>query len=66
MLRWRIDPAAEAVARDLIKREGVCCSFFSFAFAGDGDAVSLDVQVPASHVDILDALAVRAAARMAT
>jgi hypothetical protein len=64
-LQWRIDPAAEATARDLIGRESSCCSFFSFAFTHDGDAVRLDVQVPAAHVDVLDALADRAAAGMA-
>ena len=30
-LRWRLDPAAEATARDLTVRESDCCSFFSFA-----------------------------------
>ncbi len=65
VLRWVIDPAAEAVARDLTVRERACCSFFSFAFTGDGDAVRLDVQVPAAHVDVLDALTRHAALRMA-
>jgi hypothetical protein len=65
-LRWRIDPAAEATARDLTARESSCCSFFSFAFGPDGDAVRLDVHVPAAQVDVLDALADRAAARIAT
>jgi hypothetical protein len=64
VLQWRIDAAAEATARDLVGRESSCCSFFSFAFADDGDAVRLDVQVPAAHVDVLDALANRAAAGM--
>jgi len=63
-VRWLLDPAAEGTARDLTSRESVCCSFFSFAFAGDGDVLRLDVQVPAAHVDILDALAERAAAGM--
>ncbi len=65
VLRWCIDPAAEAAARDLTEREKSCCSFFSFAFTGEGDAVRLDVQVPAVHVDVLDALASRAAAGLA-
>jgi hypothetical protein len=63
-LRWRLDPAAEPAARDLTVRESACCSFFSFSFARDGDAVRLDVLVPAAHVDVLDALADRAAAGM--
>jgi hypothetical protein len=63
-LRWRLDPAAEPIARELTVRESSCCSFFSFAFAPDGDAVRLDVLVPAAHVAVLDALAERAAAGM--
>ncbi|MEU1605758.1 hypothetical protein [Micromonospora matsumotoense] len=67
-LRWRLAPAAEATARDLTGRESSCCSFFTFTFAGDqagdGEGLCLDVQVPAGHVDVLDALAGRAAAGM--
>jgi hypothetical protein len=60
-LRWDLDPAAEAAAQDLAARESVCCSFFSFAFhRGDG-VLRLDVEVPAAHVAVLDALAERAA-----
>jgi hypothetical protein len=61
-LRWRLDPAAEATARDLTGRERSCCSFFTFTFDRDGDGLRLDVRVPAGHVDVLDALAGRAAA----
>ena len=61
VLRWRLDPAAEATARDLTGRESSCCSFFSFTFAGDAGGLRLDVRVPAEHVDVLDALAGRAA-----
>ncbi len=64
-LQWRIDRAAEATARDLTGRESSCCSFFSFTFIDGGDAIRLDVEVPAAHVDVLDALASRAADRMA-
>ncbi|MER7591056.1 hypothetical protein ABTW72_26320 [Micromonospora sp. NPDC127501] len=63
-LRWRLDPTAEATARDLIGRESSCCSFFSFALAAGTGTLRLDVQVPAAHVDVLDALALRAAAGM--
>jgi hypothetical protein len=63
-LRWRLDPGAEPAARDLTARESSCCSFFSFAFAGSGDGVQIDVGVPPAHVDVLDALADRAAAGM--
>lgn len=58
-LRWLLDPAAEATARDLTGRESSCCSSFSFTYARDADTLRLDMQVPAAHVD---ALAQRAAA----
>jgi hypothetical protein len=68
-LRWRLDPAAERVARELAAREAACCSFFTFAFAPAGapgapgaEVLEVDVRVPAAHVAVLDALAARAAA----
>jgi hypothetical protein len=61
-LRWTLDPAAEDLARDLTARETGCCSFFTFTFALSADVVHVDVEVPASHVDVLDALADHAAA----
>ncbi|MBM0275173.1 hypothetical protein DKT68_13695 [Micromonospora acroterricola] len=64
-LRWRLDKTAETTARELTGRESSCCSFLSFAFTEDGDGLRLDVQVPAAHVEVLDALAQRAAAGMA-
>ncbi|MCO8275920.1 hypothetical protein M1L60_35610 [Actinoplanes sp. TRM 88003] len=56
-LRWDLDPAAEAAARDLTARESECCSFFTFSFG-----VGLIVEVPPAYVDVLDALERRAAA----
>jgi hypothetical protein len=64
LLRWRIEVDAVPAARDLTDRESACCSFFTFTFAPDGAAVRLDVEVADAHVAVLDALAVRAAARM--
>jgi hypothetical protein len=61
-LRWTLDPVAEDLARDLTARETVCCSFFTFTFAPSADALHVDVEVPASHVDVLNGLAGRAAA----
>ena len=61
-LRWHLDPAAEATARDLSGRESSCCSFFSFTLTADGPVLRLDVEVPGAHVEVLDALAARAAA----
>jgi len=66
VLRWSLDSGAEAVARDLAARETQCCSFFTFSFTSDGDAVQVDVRVPAVRSEVLDALAARAASRMRT
>jgi hypothetical protein len=50
--------------RDLTARETECCSFFAFTVATepapDGEVVILDVEVPASHADVLASLAQRA------
>jgi hypothetical protein len=62
VLRWDFDPAVEAVARDLARRESGCCSFFRFTFRPGPDAFGMDVEVPAGYVDVLDALGERSAA----
>jgi hypothetical protein len=64
-LRWWLDPASEATARDLTARETRCCSFFTFTFAAAENELQLDVQVPTSRIDVLDALTRQAAARIA-
>jgi hypothetical protein len=64
-LRWRLDGAAEIRARDLTARESSCCSFFAFTVEPDAGAVNVGVRVPPAHVDVLDALAERAAALLA-
>jgi hypothetical protein len=65
-LRWLLDPAVEAAARDLATRESACCSFFTFTFvapdAGSGEGLVVEVEVPAGQVEVLSALAGRAAA----
>ena len=66
VLRWSLDPKVEDVARDLTARETECCSFFRFSFTAAPDALLVDVQVPPAQVKVLDGLAVRAAAGMAT
>lgn len=63
-LRWNLDPTAEDTARDLTGRESGCCSFFTFTFHPGAETLWLDVEVPAARVEILDALAQRAAARI--
>jgi hypothetical protein len=64
---WLTGPAGLAQAvRDLTARETECCSFFAFTVtpeaAGDGEALWLDIAVPAQYTDVLDSLAQRAAA----
>jgi hypothetical protein len=62
VLRWTLDPGVELTARDLTARETACCSFFSFEFTAAADAVQLEVTVPPGQVEVLNALAARAAA----
>ena len=64
VLRWMLDPGVELTARDLTARESACCSFFSFEFTADADAVQLEITVPPAQVEVLDALATRAAASL--
>lgn len=53
----------EETVRDLAARETECCSFFTFTVTAPRDGeVRLDVEVPVAYVDVLDALAHRAAA----
>lgn len=56
-----LDAGSESSARDLAERENGCCAFFDFSFsaAADGE-IRITVGVPASHTDVLDALAERA------
>ncbi|MGC4787447.1 hypothetical protein ACLQ22_06335 [Micromonospora sp. DT178] len=61
-LRLTDTTQAEQTARDLTARESACCSFFAFDLSRtDPDALTLDIRVPAAHVDVLDGLADRAA-----
>ena len=62
-LRLSLDGTDEVEARvkELTARETECCSFFGFTLARRGDAVELEVTVPVEHVDVLAALAARAA-----
>jgi hypothetical protein len=64
-LRWRLDTATEATVRDLTARESECCSFFTFTITVDTAWVTVDVEVPPDHVDVVDALEARAATGLA-
>lgn len=60
-LRLYLDPEMRGTAVDLTDRETGCCSFFTFDVTSVGELVALDAGVPPGHVDVLDALAARAA-----
>jgi hypothetical protein len=66
--RMRLTGAAglAATVRDLTARETSCCSFFAFTVtpepAENGEALTLDVEVPAQYADVLASLAGRAGA----
>jgi hypothetical protein len=55
-LRWTLAPDSEARVRELVARESVCCPFFTFTVTPGTDALVVDVEVPETQVDGLDAL----------
>jgi hypothetical protein len=56
-------PDLLATVRDLTDRESRCCSYFTFTLTAPApESVVLDVEVPAAHVDVLNALTARAQA----
>ncbi|MGP4028734.1 hypothetical protein [Actinomadura sp. 3N407] len=57
----RSEPDVAARAAGLAVRETGCCSFFTFALTAAGGALTLEVSVAGPHVEVLDALAARAA-----
>jgi hypothetical protein len=60
-LSLHLEPSAEKAtqAAALVVRETACCSLFTFTLTAAGDALELDVAVPDSHVEVLEALAAR-------
>ncbi|MFI1234402.1 hypothetical protein [Nocardia salmonicida] len=50
---------AEAAGRDLAVRESSCCSFFNFDFDTISAGVVMQVGVPATYVEVLDAFVAR-------
>ncbi|XVS60591.1 hypothetical protein ACQPYE_19965 [Actinosynnema sp. CA-299493] len=63
-LLLELERTAETAARvaELMVRENGCCSFFAFTLTAAGGGLELSVAVPAAHVEVLDALAVRVSA----
>lgn len=61
-LTLRPEPAVASTAADLAARESHCCRFFAFTLTIAPLAVDLVVEVPADHVEVLDALELRARA----
>ncbi|GAB3440018.1 hypothetical protein [Actinophytocola sediminis] len=53
-----------AMAADLMVRETGCCSFFTFTLTATEGALHLEVSVPGGQLDVLDAWAARASARI--
>jgi hypothetical protein len=66
-LRIVLDPTPAVAARvaDLAVRETGCCSFFTFALVATGGGLRLDITVPPTRADVLDALHGRAAGERA-
>ncbi len=54
-------PGRAENVRDLARRETECCSFFTITVTEQDRLLLLDVAVPPTHVDVLDAVAERAA-----
>ena len=52
--------ATAATARELVARETGCCSFFAFDVRPSAGGTELQVRVPESHIDVLDAMQQRA------
>lgn len=53
----RADARVAARAAKLAADETTCCTFFTFTLHFSGDGLTLDVTVPSTHLDTLDALA---------
>jgi hypothetical protein len=67
-LRLELEPGPVSAARvaALAAAETSCCSFFTFTLTASAGSLSLDVVVPPAQLPVLDALAERASANLAT
>ncbi|MFB4289524.1 hypothetical protein ACBI99_17905 [Nonomuraea sp. ATR24] len=61
-LELALSPDNAARAAELAARENGCCSFFTFGLSIAAGSLTLDVAVPAEHVEVLDALQARVGA----
>lgn len=63
-LRLDLEPTPQVAAQtaELVMRETGCCSFFTFAITAADGRLRVEVSVTAAHLEVLDALAVRASA----
>nr|WP_042189280.1 hypothetical protein [Kibdelosporangium sp. MJ126-NF4]CEL18449.1 hypothetical protein [Kibdelosporangium sp. MJ126-NF4]CTQ97932.1 hypothetical protein [Kibdelosporangium sp. MJ126-NF4] len=63
-LRLELEPTVEVAgtAAALVVRETGCCSFFTFTLTATAATLALEVSVSSAHVEVLAALAARAAA----
>jgi hypothetical protein len=63
VLRMTLEPTPEIAARtaNLMVRETGCCSLFTFSLVATGGELRLDITVPETQLEVLDALEARAA-----
>jgi hypothetical protein len=59
----RADPAVAGRAAELAARETGCCSFFTFTLTATGGDLAMEISVPDTYTDVLEALAARARTR---
>jgi hypothetical protein len=60
-LDLRTSPQIAGRAAELATAETACCSFFTFTLTAAAGSLVLEITVPAAHLEVLDALAGRAA-----
>ena len=60
-LRFALPPAMAGTAASLAVRETACCSFFTFTLTVTAGELTLGISVGEPHIEVLDALAARAA-----
>ncbi|ADD45015.1 hypothetical protein [Stackebrandtia nassauensis] len=60
-LRLRLDASARDRAVRLTEAESACCTFFTFTISDPTNGqITVDIDVPAAHTEVLDSLAAQA------